>query len=105
MVIVMICKFCGKNITGCLSVCKKCSEKYKNIKCTYIPNGIEYIDSILRSSANSNQDKYNSCAADMIMASKRTDKGGLSNQIVYNKKRKNQKNILLLSRIKKPLNK
>lgn len=65
MVIVMICKFCGKNITGSLSVCKKCSEKYKSIKCTYIPNGIEYVDSIFRSSADSNQDKYNSCAADM----------------------------------------
>ena len=68
MVIVMICKFCGKNISGNLFICNKCLVKYKNVKQTYLPNGIEYITNVLTSFNYSNDDHHKvpiNCVADV----------------------------------------
>ena len=39
----MVCKICGKNISGFALTCRNCRMKYKNAKPTCIPNGTQYI--------------------------------------------------------------
>ena len=39
----MVCKICGKNISGFALTCRNCRMKYKNAKSTCIPNGTQYI--------------------------------------------------------------
>lgn len=80
MVIKMICKYCGKNISGLLLICNKCREKHKNMKSTCISNNIDYIQYILASTdIDSVQKKDDHCAVGTSPCIRTMDKNDTAN--------------------------